>query len=811
VNRIASIVKDHCAAGPFEALVNLDRVLDERTVLTRAGDLMTVLKVNGRDAECFDPDQIDDVARRFEAALRSIGEDFRIYQYRLRRPHAGFPRRDYDNPVVQEALGSRTDFLNTRVSRLYTSETYLVVVYLGWRIRATQSARDGPLRQRVTAVVRRSASVETAIHHLDAELERASQRLRDTVDAFVINANDVVPLSVTNSDDAFRFFRRLTNYSPTKSELGQLIRTTPLAPQLTDSVLECHRDHLRLDDEYVQVLSLKLLPAKTYAHLLRALDSIPCSVIVATEWQRIDRAAARRLIQSIRRHFHTAKTSLVSQLTASPNAGPRDVLVDDSAQAVVDDLGQCLEEVEGGGKSLGSFSLSIVVHSADLAHVRRATAEAAKLFAAHDGRVIEERYNLLNAWLAVLPGNDSYNLRRQWLLDSNYADFSFLFGQDTGDVVNKHLGAESLAVLETDTGEPFHLNLHHGDVAHTVALGPPGTGKSFTLNFLITNAQKYNPIVFIFDLGGGYQALTRLFGGGYTSLSAGTRGGINPFCLPPTDENLHFLPSFCRVLIETSGYTMTGADEKDLHEQVENLYTLEAPQRRLLTLSRLTNRHLRAQLAKWVQGGAYATWFDNVTDTVSLQTFQTLDFEGLNDYPQVLQPLIFYVLHRANSYLTDGEFAQRFKVLILDEAWRFLRHPVIRAYVVEALKTWRKKNAAVVLATQSVDDLEQSELLPTVLESCPTKLFLANPGMDAERYRRIFHLNKAETERIAGLTPKRQVLLKRPGLSKVLTLNVDKKSYWLYTNSPAENALRQEAFERHGVQQGLELLARRLT
>ena len=41
-------------------------------------------------------------------------------------------------------------------------------------------------------------------------------------------------------------------------------------------------------------------------------------------------------------------------------------------------------------------------------------------------------------------------------------------------------------------------------------LGATGSGKSFFLNFLITNLQKYQPLTYIFDLGGSYESLTKL-------------------------------------------------------------------------------------------------------------------------------------------------------------------------------------------------------------------------------------------------------------------------------------------------------------
>ena len=112
-----------------------------------------------------------------------------------------------------------------------------------------------------------------------------------------------------------------------------------------------------------------------------------------------------------------------------------------------------------------------------------------------------------------------------------------------------------------------------------------------------------------------------------------------------------------------------------------------------------------------------------------------------------------------------------------------------------------------ILATQSGDDLAQSELLPVLVESCATKMFLANPGMDREAYRSTFHLNETEANMIARLIPKKQILIKRPDLAKVVNLNVDSVGYWLYTNSPYDNAKRRRVFAEHGFERGLEILS----
>jgi type IV secretory pathway VirB4 component len=317
-------------------------------------------------------------------------------------------------------------------------------------------------------------------------------------------------------------------------------------------------------------------------------------------------------------------------------------------------------------------------------------------------------------------------------------------------------------------------------------LGATGSGKSFFLNFLIAHLQRYTPRTMIFDLGGSYETLTRHFGGRALRLGLDRRDvTINPFCLPPTPANLQFLFSFVKVLIQSGGQSlMSLADDRDLYEQLETLYALDPDQRRLFTLANILRRPLAQQLYRWVQGGPYASLFDHVEDTLTVANFQYVDFEGLDAYPQLLEPLLFYLLHRADAAMTDPAVANTLTVFVVDEAWRFLRDPTIRQYVTEALKTWRKKNACVLLATQSSEDLVRSEILRVAIESCPTKCFLANPSIDRAAYQALFHLNDIEAECVATLVPRQQVLLKRPDVAKVLNLFVDPESARLFSPAP---------------------------
>ena len=802
------IIRDYQQeAGSLSSQLNLYGFIDEHTFLTKSGDLGVVLSVRGVDYECLDHGQLNEVARRFEAAMRIFDEKFRLYQYVLKRDAPPIPHRDYpDNPVLQEAITNRVAYLKRKSGEMYTLEIFFVILYEGARQEGSRLRR---LFQHPAETTAQWLSATKTALFLEDDIDRAASVLANKVRSFVIQLQDSAAPELLAKDAAFRFLRRLLNFAPHKADSVALKHDTFLDYYVCDSNLECHRGHLRLDDYYVKVLTLKEPPAQTWPHILQSLYEIHSNCVIVSEWQRVSNFDARKEIQSKRRHFHNTKSSITNYLgNGQPN--PQEMLIDDAAQALVGDLGNCLRELEVNGNYFGRFSMTVVLYSHDRPQaVETAVAETFKVFSTYDAVLLEERYNVLNAFLAAVPGNWAYNLRYMYLLNTNYADLSFLFTLHTGEPENKHLGAEYLAVLETNHGTPYFLNLHYQDRAHTIILGATGAGKSFFLNFLLTNLQKYQPYTFIFDLGGSYQDLTAFFNGSYVRVGLDQRAfEINPFCLEPTKENLHFLFSFVKVLIETGGgHTLTNAEQKDLYDQIENLYQIDRDQRRLFTLSNILPRHIGQHLARWVAGGQYATLFDNVADTLSFARFQAFDFEGLDKYPQVLEPLLFYVLHRANASIYSPELATTFKTFVMDEAWRFLRNDTIKEYITEALKTWRKRNAALIMATQSSDDLSKSTILRIIVESCATTIFLANPGMDQAVYRDIFHLNDTETALIADLVPKRQALIKRPDMARVVNLNVDDTGYWLYTNSPFDNQRKREAIRQHGLKRGLQVLA----
>jgi len=808
---LTKILKPYRETGSLNELVNLYGFIDTQTFLTKSGDVGSVLRVHGVDYECLDSSALDNTTKRLESALRLFDENFRVYQYLFKRNRPFIPSQKYSNPIVNTAIENRMEYFRAKAENIHSLEIFYVVLYEGFRYKRnalnsllTFHRNPGKALEDVTGAF----SGKKQVVVLGSELDKAKSALQQKVKSFVQQVNDLVRIDVLNKQDAFPVLKRTLNVSSPKIREAKLKHDTFLDYYLSESHLECHRSHLRLDDHYMKVLTLKEPSAQSFPLIFKALLEIQANYHIVTEWKKEDSGKTRKTIQAKRRHFHNTKRSLMSHMNLS-DGPPADVLVDDSKEAQVRELGQSIKELEIEGNYFGQFSLTVVVYDLDVAKVETACAEFYKVFSIYDAQLYEEKYNLLNAFLATVPGGYAFNLRSMYLLNTNYADYSFLFTLHSGETQNRHLRQEYLALLETSHNTPYFLNLHHRDVAHTMILGRTGSGKSFLLNFLITNMQKYDPCTFIFDLGGSFESLTRLFGGTYVRVGLKSPAfKINPFSIAPTKANLDFLVLFLKVLMQgSSPLELTPAEERDLYHQVENLYEIEPSLRTLSVLANTLDRRLADRLARWTTGGQFDFVFDNSEDTITFSRFQCFDFQGMNQYPEVLEPLLFYILHRANASISDPKISQTFKAFLIDEAWLFLKNPVIKSYIIEALKTWRKQNAAMILSTQSLDELRKSEILDIIVESCPTKIFLANPDMDRELYRSQFHLNDNEVELVSTLRPKQQFLIKTPEMAKVANLEVDARSYWLYTNDPFDNQKRREAFETYGFEKGLEILA----
>ena len=774
---------------------------DGRTCLTRRGELVAMGRLRPCPTAGLGPGQVDAVVERWVRTLGQLDERTRLSLYVLRRPLP--PAEPGREGIAGESARARAAHLRRRLS--------LLEVYVAWvrdpRLRPAPSASGAPAwLERVQALVRPNRRVSW----IRSQVEDACGRLRQDVDAHCRLVEDLTPIRILGPDEATRVLSELVNRPGTEPPPA---RGSGLHWRLALSEIEAERRQLRIDGEDALVYSLVEPPSEATADQLRELLQLPATMTISWEFRRLATDKARSRIQSARKFFFAKRFSMMAH--ASDADGTSSAMLDEAADTEAARLGTAQAELEAGGMPYGDLALGLTLHG-PLEEIERHDAAVRRIFASCDAKIIRESYGQLAAYFARLPGAPRSSQPRPLLVSAGVAAaLAPLCGPTLGSPRSGHLDEECLCVLETREGTPYHYDLFGGgggDIGHTLILGQTGSGKSFLLNFLLVSAVKYGPKVFILDLGGSYRPLTELMGGDYLQLSpdpqAPTR--VRPFSLPPGERTFQFLAGWVRRLLELGGYDTTGGDTTEIRKLVEDLYRFDPPERTLGSLAGSMFNRMKPAMSRWVGRGTWGAVFDNPPAEGSEDAWgewQVVDLASAAQHEDLVEAALGYYLEKMRHEIDDPSDLGRVKIAVVDEAWKFLRDPAVSSYLAEAAKTWRKKNAVLLLATQSGGDLSRAEAARGLLEATPTRLFLANPEFPRD-LAETFQLSRAEVDQIRGLVPKQELYLRRTGEAEVLRLLVDQRSYWLYTSSARDAAKRARAIEEHGLAGALDRLAR---
>jgi len=274
---------------------------------------------------------------------------------------------------------------------------------------------------------------------------------------------------------------------------------------------------------------------------------------------------------------------------------------------------------------------------------------------------------------------------------------------------------------------PFRLNLAVQDVGHTLIVGPTGAGKSVLLSLLALQWLRYpRARVVIFDKDRSARAATLAVGGDYYEPGNETSPvAFQPLARIDQRPERIWATQFILDLFAAQRVPETPELKARVAKELASLADAPLAHRTLSVLTGLLGPHLGGVLKPYTvdpEGGRFGQIFDSTRD--HLATSPWLHFEMgpiMSLGEEAIVPALAYLFHRVEQGL-DGTPT----LMILDEAWLFLRHPIFMRRLHDWLKTLRKLNVYLVFATQEIADAAGSPILQTILNACPTKIYLPN-------------------------------------------------------------------------------------
>jgi type IV secretion system protein VirB4 len=510
----------------------------------------------------------------------------------------------------------------------------------------------------------------------------------------------------------------------------------------------------KLGAEHLRVLTVLGFPNATMPGLLDALNDLGFAYRWTTRWIALGKAEATRTLMRLRRQWFAKRKSL-SAILREVMFNRESALVDPDADNKARDADEALAELGADDVAFGYLTTAIVVSD------RSARAANEKLLAVEriiNGRgfvTIRETLNAVEAWLGSLPGNPYANVRQPVVHTLNLAHMMPVSAVWAGPASNRHLDAPPLMMTETRGSTPFRLDLHVGDVGHTLIVGPTGAGKSVLLSLLALQFRRYiGAQVIFFDRGRSGRAACLAMSGAAIALSLEGSLSLQPLARIDESAEIAFALQWVAALLANEGIKVTPDVKDAAWSALKSLASAPLEERTLTGLAVLIQSGaLVTALTPYTLEGPYGRLLDGSAEEIARADVLHFETEGLMQHKALLAPVLTYLFHRL-----EARFDGRPTLLVLDEAWTFLDDALFAARIREWLKTLRKKNVAVVFATQSLADIERSTIAPALIESCPTRILLPNDRALEPQSRSIyerFGLNARQIEILALATPKR--------------------------------------------------------
>jgi len=511
-------------------------------------------------------------------------------------------------------------------------------------------------------------------------------------------------------------------------------------------------------------ISLKVLPEATTPAMLSKLDylSFPEFDIIVN-FEAPEKEWGRGKIESMRKREYGNMQGMFN-------------IINKDAQTKVSQYEYLLEEIQQSNQKLFRAQITVHVYAEEYEDIKKKTAEVVRLFSSLNGTEMhDERWGSVKPiFISCLPGWTKETSRWVLLKSAHLADFMPFFCEFKGS------GKAECLFYNTTHGlasyDPFCDEL---SAFNTVVVGASGAGKSFTINQLINQYSKNDPVEIFIDIGGSYKRQVILKGGEYIDLGLKEKFTINLFDLSQgrklsdfsEEEQNEILIIKTKTIEQMIGGVarFNGSDqivEDYIFRSIQKLYRMKDypvlsdikdALQAVAETQKITHQFYEpvvGLLGNWLQGGQYGHYTDGKS-TISLdKNVICFDLKGLEKFERLQACMLTIVTNFVWGKIMSEPGRRKF--VIFDECWKLLSTPESAKFIAECYRTFRKYGAAAISVTQSLNDFLSGGLEHAILGNSNTRLILRQNSTPAiKTIVDYFNFNEQERRLIESLQIKK--------------------------------------------------------
>ena len=746
-------------------------------ILNKDGSFQRTIRYRGPDTGSATPSELMAMRARLNNVIKRLGSGWCIHVEAARKSAQSYPTSSFPNSAAALIDQERR---KTFIGDHCESNYFLTLAFL-------------PPEDQVRSLT--SVLIERPVDKVGISYQASYENFMGQITQIVNLLSGFMP-EVTPLDDDQTLSYLHDCVSDRVLKVKRPRQPFYLDEMLTDSTLSGGLSP-KLGKHFIKTVSIRAYIGQTLPCLLDGLNELALEYRWVARYLPMDKVQATSHLGKLRRQWFAKRKGMVTLLKEAIMK-QESRLEDSDSLNKAQDADAALQELGGDYVSFGHFTLTVTVWDENES-VAIDKARAVQQVVDSNGIISQiESFNAVQAWLGSLPGHGYADVRRPLISSLNVCDLMPASSIWSGPAWCNHLNGPALLQTRTAGSTPFRLSIYQGDVGHTLIVGPTGAGKSTLLNLLACQFLRYEKArVFIFDKGQSARAMTYAMGGMFYPIGAeadkhdngqvdeqsgsqrrqpvvehtnvaanahereqeeseqGGRVCFQPLARIDEDGELAWAQDWLLDLLVREGIAVIPGLKRECWSALNNLKMLPVRQRTITTLRNLVqDTTIRQVLESFTLAGPYGRLLDADQETLSDGDWLTFETEHLMHSPRVLLPVLTYLFHKLEARFNQGHPT----LLILDEAWMYLTDSTFAARIREWLKVLRKKNVAVIFATQSLADIAESSIAPAIIESCLTRIFLPNAAALEDTSRRVyqsFGLNLRQLQILQTATPKR--------------------------------------------------------
>jgi len=758
----------------------------ENMILCKDGSLLALFEYDGVDGGTVSTGELAVQAGLLDQAMNMLNGRITLWWHQHHKIIKHYPAGEYDNPVSAKICEIyKSDFFK---GKHYKNDHYLAVLY-------TPQGGIDKFFDKVSFYTKQGKmSVWNAVwHSLKDVLSYRSafafdyHQLQESIKEFeeiLSNFTGSLPMFKLRPlilSDALSYLHRIINPASDGFKVRLPRGGSLFDGYLPDNYFTVGANQILAEgnagNRYVAAVTIKDYPKYSEPQMLEMLAQVDGDIMVSHIFRLLDHSDAKSAIGDAARYHRMVALPLYKRIVAM--MFKKEPAVNSHDYDQMHEAEEALASITNDRKKWCEHNITVLIYGKTRDECDQVTQNVANALNQSGFIAIRETTALQGAWSSTLPGNWHMQPRRQLVSVSNLSDLVPISTMQTGKFVNEWLSEQSGMVQEAHTAFrtkqliPYFFNFHRGSLGHTITIGPAGAGKTVFESLLIALYQKYKPFTFVFDKDYSCKIPIIMQGGGYIDIK-NNKVQFNPLSLLDDQKHWAWLASWMESLLTSRGERYSTEHEKKVWEAINTVAGLPKESWQLSLLAVQLGTELQERMEMWIGNGRYGYLFDNPEDTFDMSDMTGLEMGHLmQNHPIAAAVFMDYAFYRLDLKL-DGS---RPGIINIQEFWFMLTNEKFAARLDDWSRTMRKRNVVIMLSTQSLKEINESEYAMSFIDNYPNRILLPNASARTHEkiYKSMFGLTDHQIDQISSAIPQRNYYLTTPDITRMLEVPMSKE------------------------------------